>query len=197
MLWWRKGLLVFLVVAAHVGALYGLNVVVRSGKPSSTVAPNSVLKVFVLVATSADRLQPKQTQAAPKQAPSPAINAPVFDIPTAASPNDGSAPMPTDFPPEQFLTAEDLDQTATAPESFSAALGQSLPLAFTAVEIEFWIDATGRTVQVVCVDENCTTSISENLHQLLSLVFSPAIKNNFPVSSRKRVLIEPAPTFGL
>lgn len=195
MLWWRKSLLVLLVASIHLGFIYSFDKA-GSARHDATYGGAVVLKalrVNVLPIDQGNRAVAQPAANAATLSPPQALSVP----PTPKPGNSALLEGYQNFRPEKFLFAEDVDQTAIPQETFSAALGQSMPLTFSAVEVEFWIDSTGKTLQVDCVGENCTQDIAENLQQLLTLVFTPAVKDHIPVASRKRVLVEPAPTFGL
>jgi hypothetical protein len=192
--WWRKGLLIFLVATIHLGLIYSFN---RSGSARLGTSYGSgaglkALRLTVVPIAQSDKSAATVIANAATLPPPQTRRGPPISNPGNPALLDGYQ----NFRPETFLLAEDVDQTANPQETFSVALGQSLPLTFSAIEVEFWIDSTGKTVQVECIGENCTQDIAENLQQLLTLVFAPAVKNQMPVASRKRVLVEQGPTFG-
>ena len=190
----RKVWLVVLVAVIHAAVIFGLNRS-KSNKINTATAAATVFILVAEVKTSATnagspRLAKEVNQIRESTATSKELN-------NSSSRNLQEGQTQTFTLPEVFLTADDLDKTADPPENFHSILGQTLPLKFPTIEIEFWINANGQTVQVNCEGENCTPTISENLQQLLQTVFVPALKDNQPVASRKRILIEPVPMFGL
>ena len=194
MLQLRKVGLVILVAAVHAAVISGL-IASKSNKINKGAAATAALVLVIEAKTSAAKagspLLPKQIdQVSESTATSKELN-------KSTSPSQDKGQTQIFALPEVFLTADELDETANPPENFRSILGQTLPLKFSTIEIEFWINANGQTVQINCDGENCTSTISENLQQLLSTVFVPALKDNQPVASRKRILIEQVPTFGL
>lgn len=101
------------------------------------------------------------------------------------------------FNHDRFLDAIDLDKSAVAGNGFEDALGKSLPSQFDSVVLELLIDDNGQPVQVMCIEGDCSTELSDKLQLLLAIPFVPAIKNGQAVASRKLIQVLPTPTFGL
>ena len=98
---------------------------------------------------------------------------------------------------DKFLDLEALDEPAVSSSDFEAALSQALPGRFEKVVLELFIDEAGRTVQVSCVEGDCSEALAEKLKRLLAVPFIPALKNGQTVASRKVLQISPIPTLGL
>jgi hypothetical protein len=202
---WKCALLV-LVCAVHFFVLFAFDSKHRSspadGSQRASARSITVYAIPVLSTVNArqDSREPNRihaiTSAAPSQASKPAAQPGEELLPPAfPSTNDPGTVLDV----ESFLTAEAVDETALPEEHFEEVLKQALPYGLEAVELEIWIDHTGNTVLVQCVDRDNCNETADGLQQLLGLHFKPAMKDGLPVSSRKHIYIriDPVPTFGL
>lgn len=95
------------------------------------------------------------------------------------------------------MDPELVDKTAQPEDGFDTALQQSAPLFFSELEIELWIDSEGQVVKVLCAGADCSQTAATELQRLIGQRFKPAEKDGMPVASKKRLQLEPVPTFGL
>ena len=199
MSWQWKALLFGAVVLAHMAVIYGLGLSLSGGtlKPGSH---SSVLDVkltsFVVVA------QPQARGAVPTPAISARINPhagrrPAEDAFTTPPTRNGSDSYKTEehqhLKAEDFFSPDEVDETANPVGNFEETLRQGLPLYIHGLVIEFWIDSNGNTVQVRCVEGDCSDAITADLDSLLASFFQPAVKNGLAVPSRKLIQIDPSP----
>ncbi len=98
---------------------------------------------------------------------------------------------------EKFLDFDALDQAAVAFSQFESALVNTLPASFEVIVLELFIDESGRTVQLACIEGDCTDELRYKLPDLMDVPFTPAMKNGESVASRKIIQLLPAPTYGL
>lgn len=94
---------------------------------------------------------------------------------------------------EDFFSPDEVDETANPVGNFEETLRQGLPLYVHGMTIEFWIDSMGNTVQVRCVEGDCTDEMTAGLEQLRSSMFEPAVKEGLAVPSRKLIQIDASP----
>lgn len=94
---------------------------------------------------------------------------------------------------EDFFSPDEVDETANPVGNFEETLRQGLPLYVHGLVVEFWIDSMGNTVQVRCVEGDCSDAMTAGLEQLLASLFQPAVKNGLAVPSRKLIQIDPSP----
>ena len=116
---------------------------------------------------------------------------------TPDSSADSNTPLSPFLDRSRFLDAAELDQSAATSNMFDPTLDQTLPATFDLIVLEFLIDETGQTVQLTCIDGDCSSAVIEKLQRLIVIPFTPATKNGRPVASRKVIQISPTPTFGL
>ena len=179
------------------------------GKPSENPASRLSLQIInaqtdtgALTELATPLPQPKPTQKPREtQAKSTDTLTEIKPGKTNEAPPDPSESLSRTLSPfldrSRFLDAAELDQAAAAPTVFDQTLDKTLPTAFDLIVLEFLIDESGQTVQITCIDGDCSAQLVEKLQQLMVIPFSPAIKNGRPVASRKVIQISPTPTFGL
>ena len=195
---WRKGILVLAVCAVHFAILYKFNAGPQSFKAGAyglSADNKSRLQLYVVQPAAPALPQPQPAVKAAMSPFGPANAAPTRSL--ARTPGSEDAPAAPGLKDEDFLDASALDETADPEDGFQSALAQSVPLFFSALEIELWIDSSGQTVRVLCVGAECTQAVTADLQQLLSQHFKPAQKNGLPVASRKLIQIESATAFGM
>ena len=98
---------------------------------------------------------------------------------------------------DKFFDLEALDTAAVGSDEFDLALDNVLPAKFEFLVLEFLIDESGRTVQISCIDGECTQVLGDKLQELLAIPFVPALKKGQPVPSRKVIQILPVPNLAL
>ena len=193
------------VCAIHFSLIISFLHVGRSGPPASGSTVKLRLQVIETkppVSQFQERLtsQPSPPTAQPSEKPAALTSAANAENKSNVAPStaekSSSDPLPF-FNRDRFLDAGDLDQSAAASKAFEDALDKSLPARFDLIVLEFLIDESGQTVQLKCIDGDCSTELAEKLQQLVALPFTPATKNGQPVASRKVIQISPTPTFGL
>ena len=157
-----------------------------------------------------------QANASPAWLPEPALTPPVESATQQPTP----AKFPAQFPPtrqtaqtvrmeplfpptlaifdrDKFLDLEALDQAAVAFSQFELALTNALPASFEAIVLELLINESGRTVQITCIEGDCSDELQQQLAALMDVPFTPAMKNGETVASRKIIQALPASTYGL
>lgn len=177
----------------------------RSGPPASGLIVklrSQVIETQPPVSQFQERLtsQPSPPTAKPSEkptAPPSAASADNRSNVAPSTPEKSSSDPLTFFNRDRFLDAGDLDQSAAASKAFEDVLDKSLPARFDLIVLEFLIDESGQTVQLMCLDGDCSSELTVELQQLMTLPFVPAIKNGKPVASRKIIQISPTLTFGL
>ena len=105
--------------------------------------------------------------------------------------------FPPVFKSDKFINVEDLDVPAVGASELETVMNQTLPTRFDFVVLEFLIDEAGRTVQVACIEGDCSESLKYKIQALLAVPFEPALKNGQAVASRKVIYVLPVPTYGL
>ena len=191
------------VCAVHFSLISNFINAGSSAKPATTAAARLRLQVvesqsLVPQVRKQSVLQPppaipSEKPAAEPNAASADSNSSVGPPPPDKSSND---PQPF-FNRDRFLDAAELDQPAVVSIAFEGALDKSLPATFDLIVLEFLIDENGQTVQLTCIDGDCSGALQERLQQLALMLFTPATKNGQPVASKKVIQILPTPTFGL
>lgn len=204
-----RWLLLAAVCAVHFALIVGFLHAGRSGQSAENPTPKLSLQI---VNTQPTDRNESASVPAPPSLPKPALPTEKATITTSAPANankksdvspetsensekSNSEPFPF-FNRNRFLDAGDLDQSAVASKAFESALDKALPDKFESVVLEFLIDEAGQTVQLTCIEGNCSAELSEKLQQLVAIPFTPATKNGQPVASRKVIEIFPTPTFG-
>ena len=117
--------------------------------------------------------------------------------PKRFAPDDLAAGGVAGFNRERFFELDELDEPATGASGFETALNEALPTTFEVIVLEFLINEMGVTVQITCIDGDCSNASIENLQALASISFSPAMKYGVAVASRKVIQVLPLPRFGL
>lgn len=193
---WRKGLLLAALVWVHMAVIFGIG----SSLQGATLQPEADDPVLQVQRASLVA----ETQA---PGPAPAIAAlmapqagrrPVGDAFTTPPPSsqDGDSNQTAEPQPlkaEDFFSPDEVDVTANPVGNFEETLRQGLPLYVHGLVIEFWIDSTGNTVQVRCVEGDCSDATTAGLAQLLASLFQPAVKDGLAVPSRKLIQIDASP----
>lgn len=200
MSWWWKCLLLGALVWAHMAVIFGIGSSLRG----ATLPPKSYGPVLqAQLASFAAVAQPQ----APGPVPAPAISAriqpqagrrPAEDAFTTPPPTrNGSDSYETEerqhLKAEDFFSPDEVDETANPVGNFEETLRQGLPLYVHGLVIEFWIDSMGNTLQVRCVEGDCSDAMTAGLEQLLASLFQPAVKEGLAVPSRKLIQIDPSP----
>lgn len=203
----------WLLLAAVCSIHFGLIISFLNGGRSSKAASGSDSRLTVqIIKPQLQNTEPQERTAQSKAPadpetakPPPKITAPLPAIAKTgrknaaapASPETSNNEPPPFFNRDKFLDAGELDQSAAASKAFEDALDKALPSTFDSIVLEFLIDETGQTVQLNCIEGDCSASPTNWLQQLLAIPFTPAIKNGQPVASRKVIQFLPTPTFGL
>ncbi len=207
MSWWWRCVLLVLVCAAHISVFFVFNSAHRSPPArisrSASVHSMTLYKIPTLSAEDSRQssYEPARarniTSIKPLHALHPGLHPDELSISAVAFSSTDSQGAALDI--ENFLEADAVDETALPEERFEEILKQSLPLGLQAIELELWIDHTGNTVLVRCLDQDNCGDSADSLKQLLTLRFTPAVKDGISVSSRKHISIhiDPPPTFGL
>ena len=178
----------------------------RSGQPAKNSESRLILQI---VNTEPPEREESTRPTAPPSLPPPAITTETAtspppppanvdrksDVSPKTAERSNSEPFPF-FNRNRFLDAGELDESATASKAFDDALDKALPARFDSIVLEFLIDENGQTVQLACIEGDCSAALLEKLQQLLAIPFAPATKNGQPVASRKLIEILPTPTFG-
>lgn len=195
-MWWR-GFLFGTVVLAHMAVIFGIG----SSLSGATLKPesySSVLKVqfasFVVVAQpQAPRtVQTPATSARidPQAGRRPAEDAFTTPPPTSKGSDSNETEERQHLKPEEFFSADEVDETANPLGNFEETLRQGLPLYVHGLVIEFWIDSSGNTLQVRCVEGDCSEAMAPGLDLLLASLFEAAVKDGMAVPSRKLIQID-------
>lgn len=207
MSWWWRCVLLVPVCAAHISVFFVFNSAPRSlpTRMPRSASVYSMLQYTIPDSNAEGRRQssyePERarsvTSVEPSHALQPRPHPDERSISSATFSSTGDQDVALDI--GSFLEADAVDETARAEDRFEEILKQSLPLGLQAIELELWIDHTGNTVLVRCLDQDNCGDPADGLKQLLTLRFSPAIKDGISVSSRKHISIhiDPPPTFGL
>jgi hypothetical protein len=101
------------------------------------------------------------------------------------------------FNRENFLDFDKLDSAAVSSAEFEDLLSNVLPRKFEFLVLELLIDEAGRTVQISCLDGECSQLLDEKLQELLPIAFVPAVKDRSAVPSRKVIHVAPTPNYQL
>ena len=135
-------------------------------------------------------------QAGPFELASPMEKSSAAD-PTRFARDESATEDVAGFNRERFFDLDELDEPATGTSGFETALNDALPTTFEIIVLEFLINEMGVTVQITCIDGDCSNASIENLQALASIPFLPAMKNGSTVASRKVIQVLPLPRFGL
>ena len=191
------------VCAIHFGLISSF---LNAGKSGQSARGSATSLRFQIIAAQPpipqvqDRSEPQSATDKPSEKTAAAPGTASLEKKSSSAPGTtekaSSDPLPF-FNRDRFLDAGDLDQSAAASKAFEDTLEKSLPAGFDLIVLEFLIDESGQTVQLTCIDGDCSTELAEKLQQLVALPFTPATKNGQPVASRKVIQISPTPTFGL
>jgi hypothetical protein len=92
--------------------------------------------------------------------------------------------------PYQFLTLDQLDQSASPVSDLGLTLGKIFPLFSGVVLVELWIDDQGRVIHVVVHQGQSLNAEPSDYEVLLKSEFKPAMKDGLPVASRKLIEID-------
>ena len=201
---WQKFALLIIVCAGHFGALLGVNFQ-SHGQPglTSTTTSERPLAVFTVSAPALDtaphtgvtdnsRPSAKASRAATEN-PVSAIPPVAAEVPSVAPAPDVSASLAG----IKFFSADEVDKTADVSDNFDSALEQILPANVESIMLEFWISRDGTTLRVLCTAGACSEAVITSLNKLSELKFSPAIKDDEAVASRKVIQVDTKPMFGL
>lgn len=201
-----KWLLLVAVCGAHFALIGSFLHAGKSGQPAENSASRLTLQIVNRnpsepqepIATSApSRIQPTAIpqEKATSEPPAPSSVKKKTDVIPQKSEKPSNEPYPF-FNRDRFLDAGELDQSAAASKPFEEALDKALPKRFESIVLEFLIDENGETVQLSCIEGDCSAELSERLQQLMLIPFIPASKNGQAVASRKVIEVFPTPTFG-
>lgn len=201
--WW---LALVIVCAAHIILISGFSLTITPLGETFEQRDYSTLR---LVETPpVVPILPKKHQTAPMALASPSqasptqIQADAVRDKEMALKRSGEAEQPASlllpyFNPQRFINVEDLDVPAVGTSVLEDMLSNVLPARFGFVVLELLIDETGRTVQVACIEGECSEILNEKLQALLAAPFIPALRGGHAVASRKVIHVLPVPTNGL
>lgn len=189
------------VAVIHAGIIFTLRGAKRSEiAPTTNIASSGVVLLTLPKRASGSTATTQSPPAPPPPIPKlrqPSIaSRPVLADVANPAQSDSSTLSPNLFPQEKFYLVDDLTDTASAPDTFGATLERTLPLNLGEIELELWISAEGKVVQVDCISDTCTPAINTDIQQLLTLVFRPALIGEKPVASRKRIFAEQTSPYG-
>ena len=201
---WQKIALFVFVGSVHAGVLIGFNDNVNGIGPGYPLRKIQVSVTLKGTLTGTDLIQPSTSN---RGATRPVVSYPKTTDQTSVasvltdSVRVSALPMAPDglawANRVKFLYADQVDMAAYLSDGFENALEQRLPLDVESIVLEFWISDDGSTVQVTCLEGACSDAVISSLGKLSELKFSPAIKDNQAVPSRKVIQIDPRPRFGM
>ena len=201
---WQKIALFVFVGSVHAGLLIGFNDNVNGVGPGYPSKPIQVSVTFKGTLIGTDLIQSSTSN---RDATKPVVSDPKTTDETSVAPvlTDSvrvpALPLALDglawTNRVKFLYSDQVDTTAYLSDGFENALEQRLPLDVESIMLEFWISDDGSTVQVTCLEGVCSDAVISSLGKLSELKFSPAIKDNQAVPSRKVIQIDPRPRFGM
>lgn len=201
---WHKVVLLIVVGATHFLLLVNFGFGLEGGglgrivetSPSFMTSRLTFAPTAIRPPLTRNSGEPKQIIAAlKKKQQSLGTTTSVDSIDVSASP-----PVPDNLTSNgriEFFNADEVDITAYLTDGLDAALERSLPQDIESITLEFWIAENGSTLQVLCVDGACSDAVAVSLGKFSELIFSPAIKGNRAVASRKVIQIDVKPRFGL
>lgn len=198
-----KWLLLAAVCGAHFALIGSFLHAGRSGQPTENSESRLTLQIVIPQPPEPQKRTAQPILPAPALPPEKSPSSPPaaanvdrkIDVIPETSDKSSSEPSPF-FNRERFLDAGELDQSAVASKAFEDALDKTLPARFDSIVLEFLIDENGETVQLNCIEGDCSAALSERLQQLMLIPFTPASKNGQPVASRKVIEVFPTPTLG-